>query len=137
MLYPKDKSRGDFKFTKGNKGYFFAMIAFAEDGYNLGQIIWHPLTKYIGPYPSPPPHTNVDNVMQNTVCKPLVVVSTNIGMGGGGGGGGEASWKNLIFITQTIRASHFPNEFCPRLYQFTPLNLPSRETSLKPINSSL
>ena len=29
-------------------------------------IIWHALAKYIGPSPLPP-HTNVDNVMQNTV----------------------------------------------------------------------
>ena len=33
----------------------------------------------------------------------------------GGGGGGVGSRKTLIFITQTIRASHFPNKFCPRL----------------------
>ena len=35
------------------------------------------------PPPPPPPHpqTNVDNVMQNILCKPLPVFLTNIGMG--------------------------------------------------------
>ena len=64
-------------------------------------IIWHALTKYIGPSPLSPILPHVDNVMQNTV--PAFGRFLKQHWNGGRG----KSRKNLVFITQANQSVTF------------------------------